>query len=457
MDDKIRLFYQYAKHEYKNIIKYMIGSLKNEYITKYISESGFIEKDTQNLKIITKPGTDQASPVFRFCAPSIGILTQQEYDDIRIGKTPLYLFTHTDLDGQMAGAVVRTYFDLPPLVDNFVVTRYNYSGPAIKDTLADVYTNDAIAFITDLNLHPNILFSIIKIFKKVIWVDHHLNSLANMKTVLSTLYAEDRPNPNKELVFIIDTRFSAAMNTFLFLSTLLPNHPWHQIYIGNDVTIPDSILLTSMYDTHNLTYMEEYTRSTFLNQFFWDNISTMQVESAIYKDILNSDNNYVVDKMVEVGKQLFQINQQKLATIYKNTAVYTAEKDGIIYKGLIGTGNVLLMAPDKDWESHCNILIKFANQSEFKASVYSSNSKISELNLTKIIPNRLNGHRAAVGMNETFYSFQGLVQDVYKDRNIKEELEVKVDNPRFDDERVHYIFQSLVTIIHHAWKEKKAV
>ena len=275
-----------------------------------------------------------------------------------------------------------------------------------------------------------------------------------MRSILDSLYY---PDSKKDLIFILDTRFSASMIAFLFFSSILQSHEWYQKYITNDEHIPESVILTSMYDTHNLTYKNEYDRAVYLNQFYWDNVNNMQMEFDIYKLILNNTGNDLVSHMIEVGEKLYNINQKKLAEIYNNTAVYTAKADGITYKGLVGNGNALLMSPDPEWETHCNILIKFNNQSDFKLSVYSTGSKISEINLTKIIPNRLNGHRAASGMNDSYYSYQGLVADIYKDRGIEEDLEVTIDHPEFADDRIKFIFGTLATIIHNTWKTKKSV
>ena len=451
MEEKVVKYYNdEVKTQYKELVEYFLG--KKDHTEKFTNE-GLVLKDKGYLKVITKPGDTPNSPVFQMCAPSLKILTDKEINDISMGKIPIHLFTHTDLDGQMSGAVVRTYFNLPALVDNFTIVKYNYSGPAIYDALNDLYSRNGIAIITDLNLNPKLLTKIIYSFNKIIWIDHHLNSLMNMRSIIDNWY----PDSKKDIAFILDTRYSATMIAFLFLANLTSNHEWNHKYIVNNENIPESVILTSIYDTHNLESPDDYTKSSYLNQFYWDNVNNMQMEFDIYKLILDNAGNDTVDRMIKTGEELFAINQKKLVKIYENTAIYSAEADGIIYKGMVGNGNLLLMSPDKDYNSHCNILIKFNNQTDFKVSVYSTNSKISEINLTKIIVNRLNGHRLASGMNDTYYSYQGLVADIYKDRDIKEDLEVKIDHPEFADERIKFIFGTLATIIHHAWKTKRAV
>ena len=340
---------------------------------------------------------------------------------------------HNDMDGDASASIVRNIF---PQVDMYSAP-FNYNDTDFKNWInkvrEDKRANDKkikvdrkefILFAVDLSFKFSELKSILEIFDHVYWIDHHATSLVTINNISgeTELY--------KKLTYFIDTRFCATYLANYFLRKCLDG-----TFDKNDITAS----LINLYDLKlDKQFPEAYKYAVYLNTYYWS-FNNLNLNSNVWFRLMNtlSDGkleNIFLNKILSVGKRLFEIDQEKNALMFDNDYkyVFTSEfkNNNIIFLRIVGlfqfgSSNKIIGFDDDIDIPTIKMLIRYMEKdSSYSFSLYTDSDILGKLNLGQIMLKYGfgGGHPKACGGTITVkdaYELSAQIDEFYSNENYK--------------------------------------
>lgn len=470
--------------------KYPKRSLSNEFFPVYkiirnrssVTESNVLKLFDDSVEKKNPPQVAQYSFGKRNCT----MFNHYDHDDKHFN---FYCLHHNDMDGDASASVVRNKF---PNVDMHSAP-FNYNDTDFKNWIAkvreDKRANDKskkvdrkefILFAVDLSFKFSELKSILEVFDHVYWIDHHATSLVTLNNISgeTELY--------KKLTYFIDTRFCA---------TYLANYFLKKCFLSFYNTNMITAALINLYDLKlDKQFPEAYKYAVYLNTYYWA-YNNINMYSGVWFNLLctgiESAELSRLNKILNIGKELFEIDQKKNQLMFDNDYKYVFDsefKNNDISKlrivGLFQFGSSNKIPDYIDAMPTIKMLIRYNEKdSTFSFSLYTDSEILGKLNLGQIMLKYGlgGGHPKACGGSITLKDYYELTDhldefcgakdhyksahfhyennklsdifDIYKEEDIEEFREVSykilnfIESNKINRERYEMDIEFLVKII----------
>lgn len=302
-----------------------------------------------------------------------------------------YCLHHNDMDGDASASIVRNKF---PNVDMYS-TPFNYNVTDFKNWIDKVRQNkrnndkkkvvdrkEFILFAVDLSFKFSEMKSILEVFDHIYWIDHHATSLVTLNNISgeTELY--------KKLTYYIDTRFCA---------TYLANYFLEKCFDGTFNTNMITASLINLYDLKlDKQFPEAYKYAVYLNTYYWS-YNNINMYSNVWYNLLYTSIEEAelsrLNKILNIGKELFEIDQRKNQLMFDNDYKYVFEsefKNNNINKlrivGLFQFGSSNKIIGFDDGIPTIKMLIRYNEKdSTFSFSLYTDSEILGKLNLGQIM------------------------------------------------------------------------
>lgn len=359
---------------------------------------------------------------------------------------------HNDLDGYGSAALAKDLIDERCVNTKFI--EYNYQFPETIcndiDKLRDGNGKN-ILVIVDLSIPNKYEFwqNVLKLFDKVIWVDHHKTSLPVAEQIVDILKQSNNSGYG-ELEMYIDTAMSSTMQMFLFQRDTLALNTYNWI-------IPWAI---SCYDTWNKDTMALYEMGLWLNQYIFD-IGTCLPNHEVWKTLFYSEAG--ANKILSDGYTLFSLNEIKNRVLYNAECVYKTywedvDNNNKIYAvwAMNAYGNSLKFADPNIPSNTIKVLFRIKGN-RFALSAYNDTAARIGLDLGAILREVFGGggHPGAAGFNIKMDDLNDKINQYNMDHDVNEKMayidkETDLDSVRYDP-TLHYIIADISKIILNEW------
>lgn len=403
--------------------KYPKRSLSNEFFPMYkiirnrssVTESNVLKLFDDSVEKKNPPQVAQYSFGKRNCM----MFNHYDQDDKHFN---FYCLHHNDMDGDASASVVRNKF---PNVDMHSAP-FNYNDTDFKNWITkvreDKRVNDKskkddrkefILIAVDLSFKFSELKSILGVFDHVYWIDHHATSLVTLNNISgeTKLY--------KKLTYFIDTRFCATYLANYFLKKCFTS-----IFNTNMVTAA----LINLYDLKlDKQFPEAYKYAVYLNTYYWS-YNNINMYSGVWFNLLCTGLETAelsrLNKILNIGKELFDIDQKKNQLMFDNDYKYVFEsefKNNDISKlrivGLFQFGSSNKIPDYIDTMPTIKMLVRYNEKdSTFSFSLYTDSEILGKLNLGQIMLKYGlgGGHPKACGGSITLKDYYELTDQLDK-------------------------------------------
>lgn len=370
---------QYERHKYifENIKS---ASIKQQYLydNETVSTHGFFD--------LLIGYDDMGKPRYVTSFERGDVLTKNQISNLYnpTHKDAVTVIHHNDLDGITSAAIVAKM--LKPLCDmaeNKSVSffKYNYNPSVLSTAFKGLNTLKfdkyfKIAIVVDLSLRSEELSTILMTFDKVIWIDHHqvaMEDLINNKIPV-----------DKSLSCVIDTRYSASYITYTLFRDLIKTRAKMNIdelfpalvsmmdnsqsvltkqkYISVKVTKenaetlkgqqyvvrrdqkqkfilsnPNKLMGKDIFIENKIVASKEAfpegSKLGFYINYYFKEIGEISPYYSEFFDRVFTNRN-AIENVLNMGKQICDIDRQKLEILTENDIVYSALHLGKSIKGL---------------------------------------------------------------------------------------------------------------------------
>lgn len=324
-----------------------------------------------------------------------------DYDD---DISEVTIMHHIDLDGLSSASLFYRLFE--PVMD-IIDVPFNYDmTDAIRNRLTrkeEESYGERLCIIVDLSITAEDLLYIMNNYDYVLYLDHHESSFKTIGDLFSNYKDEEG-----KLIYTIDTRFSATYLTqlvlkdYLYRYQVIPKDHLNTLYAG----------LVSTYDTKNSNvYPKAYEEGLKLNQYFND-IVVLGLDSEFWYTMWQLDptsNKYEsLEKVLDVGEKLLNLNKIKLELLYKHEYKYVFKYRNHTIKCINGIGNSQRFCNDP--EIDVCIIGRDKGFDKFTVSVYSDDEEIKKKNIGTILRKWYNGggHPGAGGFSMSKSVFRSI-------------------------------------------------
>lgn len=254
------------------------------------------------------------------------------------------VFTHNDLDGIGAGQIFANLG-----VPTQAIEICNYGSNEIKDHLIEIMGKEV--YITDfsvktieefdnmITMHPT----------KIVWLDHHISVIPLAKKII-----EKYPNmiQKGKIILDVDVYRSGALLAY--------DHMDGESSFG---------VVAKLIDDHD-RWIHQYD-SLYLNQAMVDSCQ-LYVDSPVMKSLVEDPD--ALNRMIELGKKLFEIQKTKFDLINKNFG-YDTEFEGYKMRVIESYGNSTVFGDDINKYPIC-ALLKRKPSKDYSFSLYTSREDI---------------------------------------------------------------------------------
>lgn len=413
---------KYPRHSLSNNFFPACKIIRNK---SNISDSNVLKLFDDSIEKKNPPQIAQYS----FGTRNIEMFKQYQDDEVNGDeKFKFYCLHHNDMDGDASASIVYSKF----LSINIYSTPFNYNDTDFKNWIYKVKQNkrknnemkkkegkkENILFVVDLSLKFIELKNILEVFDHVYWIDHHVTSLTSVNNI------SGEPELFKKLTYFIDTRFCATYLAKYFLKKYksLANYFLEKLekYDSKD-TFNKEMVVASLINLYDLKldkqFPEAYKYAVYLNTYYWS-FNNISLHSNVWYNLLNTaseDSGLLyskLNKILDVGKKLFEIDQQKNQLMYDNDYKYILEskfENNEISKlriiGLFQFGNSIKITGFDDDIPTIKMLIRYNEKDNtFGFSLYTDSEILGNLNLGQIMLKYGlgGGHPKACGGTITF-------------------------------------------------------
>lgn len=394
----------------KEIAEYRFPDQGGEYVSSQIERHQYIvdnvrfHKNSQEMKqylldneeismngnnpVIT--GTKLGSPSYYYTFANSPFLSDRDKDWIAdpTKDTFIGIIYHADFDGSVSGAICGKLFSKFMSISNpnkiLLYTSYNYTNKTINALAAKAkQRKDAhrICFVVDIRLSEDDLILLLKVFERIVWIDHHQMSIETAAKVDLTKFNL------RDVTICLDTRYSATYLCYALLKDLVKaqygmeideafpafvsmvdtqtffnpcNPKWLNIKVTKDILntfqgrdyivrpdqksyyklkpsdtnlIGKTIYMRNYDYCHYGQFQNGYQAGLKLNRYFID-MGCMEPYSPFYDNVFTDRN--TISQMIDIGDKLLVVAREKAAIQYENETMYQCSYMGWSIKGITG-------------------------------------------------------------------------------------------------------------------------